>query len=112
MRPGGSSEQGQRIKYGDVFAVAGDLAAQPIAPQDAALMQTAENAVLGHTRKGGPAAVMQSAAARNERAGIVAHDRASDIPRHHRGRNPRARRPYRHRIRRRTGRSLKTRTVL
>lgn len=61
------------IKYGDVFPVSGKLAEQPIAPQDAALMQSAENLILGQTQKGGPAAVMQSAAMLNERAGLVGH---------------------------------------
>nr|CAN67177.1 hypothetical protein VITISV_037455 [Vitis vinifera] len=61
------------IKYGDVFPVAGSLADKPVAPQDAALMQSAETAVLGQTQKGGPAATMQSAATRNERAGLVGH---------------------------------------
>lgn len=64
------------IKYGDVFPVAGSLADKPVAPQDAALMQSAESTVLGQTQKGGAAATMQSAATRNERAGLVGH---SDI---------------------------------
>ncbi|PIA44921.1 hypothetical protein AQUCO_01700475v1 [Aquilegia coerulea] len=76
------SEDGQQkepIKYGDVFPVFGDLASKPIAPQDAAMMQTAETTVLGQTQKGGPAAVMQSAAAVNERAGVVSHNQVTDI---------------------------------
>lgn len=72
--------QDESIKYGDVFNVSGDLAGQPISPQDAAMMQSAENLVIGQTQKGGPAAVMQSAAAVNERSGVVAHRDASDIP--------------------------------
>ncbi|KAJ3673580.1 hypothetical protein LUZ60_005572 [Juncus effusus] len=75
------SGQDEGIKYGDVFAVSGDLAGQPVAPQDAAMMQSAETAVLGQTQKGGPASVMQSAATYNERAGVVSHDQASDAPR-------------------------------
>ncbi|OVA05444.1 Seed maturation protein [Macleaya cordata] len=55
--------QKEPIKYGDLFPVSGELATKPVAPQDAALMQTAENLVLGQTQKGGAAAVMQSAAA-------------------------------------------------
>ncbi|KAK3417520.1 hypothetical protein EUGRSUZ_H03461 [Eucalyptus grandis] len=76
-------EQGQAgrepIKYGDVFPVSGDLASKPVAPQDAAMMQTAETVVFGQTQKGGPAAVMQSAATRNARAGLVGHRDATDV---------------------------------
>ncbi|KAF0914598.1 hypothetical protein E2562_030670 [Oryza meyeriana var. granulata] len=73
---GGGGEQG--IRYGDVFSVSGNLADKPIAPQDAATMQSAENLVLGQTAKGGPAAAMQSAASRNEQIGVVGHDQATD----------------------------------
>ncbi|XP_065863295.1 late embryogenesis abundant protein D-34-like [Euphorbia lathyris] len=66
------------IKYGDVFNVAGDLAAKPIPPEDANMMQSAETMVFGQTKKGGPAATMQSAATRNERAGVVGHFDASE----------------------------------
>uniref|UniRef100_A0A7N0ZTW2 SMP domain-containing protein n=1 Tax=Kalanchoe fedtschenkoi TaxID=63787 RepID=A0A7N0ZTW2_KALFE len=65
--------QGKPIKYGDVFPVQGELAEKPIAPQDAALMQTAESMILGQTQKGGTAAAMQAAATYNERAGLVGH---------------------------------------
>ncbi|KAL0906987.1 hypothetical protein M5K25_025522 [Dendrobium thyrsiflorum] len=68
------------IKYGDVFPVQGDLAGEPIRPRDAALMQTAENKITGKTQKGGAAAVMQSAATFNERAGLVGHDDFTDGP--------------------------------
>ncbi|XVE77797.1 hypothetical protein DITRI_Ditri13aG0091500 [Diplodiscus trichospermus] len=64
------------VKYGDVFNVNGELASKPIGPEDAAAMQSAETLVLGETRKGVPAAVMQSAATANERAGLVSHDEA------------------------------------
>lgn len=67
------------IKYGDVFNVSGELADKPIAPQDAAMMQTAETGVLGQTQKGGTAAVMQAAATRNEHAGLVGHNDITDI---------------------------------
>lgn len=67
------------IKYGDVFEVSGELADKPIAPQDAAMMQTAETRVFGQTQKGGPAASMQSAATRNERAGLVSHTAVTDV---------------------------------
>ncbi|KAF8016797.1 hypothetical protein BT93_H2112 [Corymbia citriodora subsp. variegata] len=67
------------IKYGDVFNVSGDLASKPVAPQDAAMMQTAETVVFGQTQKGGPAAVMQSAAARNARAALVGRRDATDV---------------------------------
>ncbi|KAI6695554.1 hypothetical protein NL676_023264 [Syzygium grande] len=55
-RPQGGAEP---IQYGDVFDVSGKLQAEPIAPQDTATMQAAENMVLGQTRKGGITAVMQ-----------------------------------------------------
>lgn len=71
--------QTEPIKYGDVFPVSGDLAREPIGPQDAAMMQTAENLVLGQTQKGGTAAVMQSVATRNESAGLVGHNQVSHL---------------------------------
>nr|XP_010917735.1 late embryogenesis abundant protein D-34 [Elaeis guineensis] len=71
---------GEPIKYGDVFIVQGELAREPIAPRDAAMMQSAENQVLGQTQKGGAASVMQSAADRNEQAGLVDHREVSDLP--------------------------------
>lgn len=72
-------EQKEPIKYGDVFKVFGELASKPIAPQDAAMMQKAENMILGQTQKGGPASVMQAAATRNERAGVVGHIDFTDV---------------------------------
>ncbi|XP_062200953.1 late embryogenesis abundant protein D-34-like [Phragmites australis] len=69
---------GSAVRYGDVFAVGGELAGQPIAPQDAAMMQAAENAVLGCAHMGQAASVMQSAARRNEHLGVVAHDETTD----------------------------------
>jgi hypothetical protein len=83
-RPAPPSEQEQgvegAIRYGDVFpAVSGGLAKKPVAPQDAATMQSAETMVFGETVKGGPAATMQSAAMRNERMGVVGHDQATDV---------------------------------
>ncbi|KAF5465717.1 hypothetical protein F2P56_015698, partial [Juglans regia] len=72
-------EKERPIRYGDVFNVSGDLASMPVAPQDAAMMQTAERMALGQKQKGGPAAVMQSAATRNERAGLVGHRDFSDV---------------------------------
>ncbi|EFH61765.1 ATECP31 [Arabidopsis lyrata subsp. lyrata] len=70
-----SQEQPRRpkepVKYGDVFEVSGELADKPIAPEDAKMMQSAETHVFGHTQKGGPAAVMQSAATTNIRGGFV-----------------------------------------
>lgn len=76
-----SRPQQQPIKYGDVFQVSGELADQPIAPQDAAMMQTAEAAVLGQTQKAGAASAMQSAATINERAGLVGHDDVTEAAR-------------------------------
>ncbi|KAK8693916.1 hypothetical protein V6N13_071483 [Hibiscus sabdariffa] len=80
QRPGAdeSHDQIQPIKFGDVFNVTGELASKPIGPQDAAAMQSAENMVLGQTTKKGPAAVMQSAANANERAGLVSRNQAGD----------------------------------
>jgi hypothetical protein len=70
-RPG---DGGGAVRYGDVFAVKGELARAPVAPQDAAMMQAAESAVLGQAPRGRTAAVMQSAARRNERLGVVPRD--------------------------------------
>ncbi|GLT99634.1 hypothetical protein SLE2022_170590 [Rubroshorea leprosula] len=82
-RPEGQNQaqanQQEPVKYGDVFNVSGELAAKPIAPQDAAMMQTAESMVFGQTHKGGTAAIMQSAATQNERAGIVGHTDMADV---------------------------------
>ncbi|XP_031253119.1 late embryogenesis abundant protein D-34-like [Pistacia vera] len=75
------SPQQEPIKYGDVFDVSGKLASNPIAPRDAASIQAAENMVLGQTQKGGPAAVMQSAATVNQRAGLVNRGAVSDTAR-------------------------------
>ncbi|KAL5796680.1 hypothetical protein ACOSQ2_001500 [Xanthoceras sorbifolium] len=69
----------QPIQYGDIFDVSGELASTPVTPGDAASMQAAENMLLGQTPKGGPAAVMQSAAAVNERAGLVGQRAVTDI---------------------------------
>ncbi|KAL7226612.1 hypothetical protein ACSBR1_021667 [Camellia fascicularis] len=73
--------QEEAIKYGDLFDVSGELALKPIPPQDAATMQAAENMALGNTQKGGVAAVMQSAAAVNERGGAVGHYDYTDVAR-------------------------------
>ena len=48
-------------------------------PVDAAKMQAAETVVLGKTEKGAAVSTMQSAAAKNQRAGFVGHDQGSDI---------------------------------
>ncbi|KAM1468444.1 hypothetical protein ACFX2I_033403 [Malus domestica] len=66
-------DQKEAVKYGDVFpGVQGaELAEKVVTPKDAAIMRTAENAVLGHTLKGGAASIMQSAATENEKAGVV-----------------------------------------
>ncbi|KAL2323535.1 hypothetical protein Fmac_027914 [Flemingia macrophylla] len=69
------------IKYGDVFNVSGQLASEAIAPRDAALMQATENETLGQTQKGGPAAVMQSAAAFNAGEGFVGPQDISGVAR-------------------------------
>ncbi|RWW27413.1 hypothetical protein GW17_00008150 [Ensete ventricosum] len=73
-------DQEQPIRYGDVFAVSGSLAGEAISPRDAAMMQSAENRVLGQTPQGGVASVMESAAMWNEQRGLVGHDQFSDAP--------------------------------
>ncbi|KAK4257951.1 hypothetical protein QN277_007473 [Acacia crassicarpa] len=79
-RPQGDSSNSQDpIKYGDVFNVTGDLAQKPVAPQDAAMMQSAETRVIGQIQPGGVAATMQSASRKNEQAGLVGHRDDSDI---------------------------------
>ncbi|KAK9669603.1 hypothetical protein RND81_13G142700 [Saponaria officinalis] len=70
--------QEQPIKYGDVFLVSEKLANKPIGARDAAAMQSAENQVLGQTQRGGPASVMQSAATKNVRAGLVPLDSTAE----------------------------------
>ncbi|KAF5776197.1 putative Late embryogenesis abundant protein, SMP subgroup [Helianthus annuus] len=46
------------------------MANKAITPEDAATVQSAENMALGHIHKGGPAAVMQSAASVNRNRGL------------------------------------------
>jgi hypothetical protein len=78
---GGAQEQAGSVRYGDVFPMSIGLAEQPVAPRDAATMQSAETMVFGQTLKGGPAAAMQSAATvatANERMGVVEHDQATE----------------------------------
>ncbi|XVE62868.1 hypothetical protein DITRI_Ditri06bG0154400 [Diplodiscus trichospermus] len=62
------------IKYGDIFPVQVELAGKPVALMDAAMMETTESSMLGHTQKGCAAAVMRSAAMKNESAGFVGHE--------------------------------------
>ncbi|MCO5552473.1 hypothetical protein L7F22_005985 [Adiantum nelumboides] len=69
-----SQEQPERpVTYKDVFgdAVQGEVAAQPVTIEDAALMQSAETIGLGKTPRGGAASLMQSAADKNVRDHIV-----------------------------------------
>ncbi|KAI4349496.1 hypothetical protein L6164_010079 [Bauhinia variegata] len=79
LRREGGQEEGGPIKYGDVFNVSGGLASKPIAPRDAAIMQSAETQVLGETQRGGPASLMQSAATINEKWGYVKHKTATNL---------------------------------
>ncbi|KAG6505278.1 late embryogenesis abundant protein D-34-like [Zingiber officinale] len=79
-RPG-QGEGDAAIRYGDVFPVAGELADEPVAPRDAAMMQSAESTIFGQALKGGAAAAMESAAARNEQRRAVDHDQFSALPR-------------------------------
>ncbi|XP_031399973.1 late embryogenesis abundant protein D-34-like [Punica granatum] len=62
------------IKYRDIFNVTGGLTAKPIAPQDAAAARAAETRVMGQVQRGGVAAVMQSAADSNVKAGLLNPD--------------------------------------
>lgn len=72
-------QQQEPIKYGDVFNVTGELASKPVAPQDAAVMESAERTVFG--QPGATAAVMHAAAVLNERAGFVRPDDSTDLSR-------------------------------
>ncbi|CAO2187896.1 unnamed protein product [Urochloa humidicola] len=77
------------IKYGDAFAVKGELAGQPIAPRDAAAMRSAEDSVPGvqvPQESGGgfsAAAFMETAAQYNEAVGAVRPGQASDAAAKH-----------------------------
>lgn len=72
-------EQLETIKYGDVFNVSGDLAANPIAPEDARMMASAETRVLGQMHEAGPADVMRAAAAHNVQVGVLSSRDISDV---------------------------------
>ncbi|KAK6780876.1 hypothetical protein RDI58_023060 [Solanum bulbocastanum] len=76
-------EQGDQaadpIKYGDVFAVSGELGGKAVKPEDAAMMQSVETAVLGKMQKSGPAAATQSAANVNVSAGLVQPGDVTDV---------------------------------
>ncbi|XAR54675.1 hypothetical protein NMG60_11029915 [Bertholletia excelsa] len=71
--------QQEPVKYGDVFQVSGDVAEKPIAPAEAAVMRNAEAAAFGQPQRDGPAAVMEAAAAVNERAGLVRPGEVTDV---------------------------------
>lgn len=79
------SSQMEPIKYGDAFAVKGELAGQPIAPRDTAAMRSAEDSVPGvqiPQESGGgfsAGAFMESAAAYNQAVGAVGPGQASDV---------------------------------
>ncbi|PON73921.1 Seed maturation protein [Parasponia andersonii] len=60
-------------------AAKGDLAGKPITPGDAAIMQSAEYAMLGKIEMGCAATTMQSAASQNERAGLVGYDVTDEV---------------------------------
>jgi hypothetical protein len=78
-----AAQQGP-IKYGDAFNVTGELAAQLIAPKDAAAVRSAEQSVAGvqvPTEKGGgfsAGGFMESAAQYNQTVGAVQPGQASD----------------------------------
>ncbi|KAK6141345.1 hypothetical protein DH2020_024895 [Rehmannia glutinosa] len=71
------------VKYGDIFQVSGEIASKPVAPKDAATAQAAESIALGQVQKGGPAAVMQSAADVNVRRGVLRRDDVTTATRQH-----------------------------
>ncbi|XP_023526348.1 late embryogenesis abundant protein D-34-like isoform X1 [Cucurbita pepo subsp. pepo] len=71
-------ERQESIKYGDVFNVSSDLAANPIAPQDARMMGHAETRVLGQVPQADPGDVMRAAAAHNVRVGLLPSRDISD----------------------------------
>ncbi|PHT38069.1 Late embryogenesis abundant protein D-34 [Capsicum baccatum] len=75
------SSQEKPVTYRDVFSVTSELGSKSIAPQDAAIMQSAESIALGHIPKGGPASLMQSAVSQNESIGVVAPDDMTDFAR-------------------------------
>ncbi|PUZ51176.1 hypothetical protein GQ55_6G158000 [Panicum hallii var. hallii] len=89
MAPAAAAPQQEPIKYGDAFSVKGELAAQPIAPRDAAAMRSAEDSVPGvqvPQESGGgfsAAAFMESAAQYNEAVGAVRPGQASDAAAKH-----------------------------
>ncbi|KAL1351517.1 hypothetical protein HN51_015436 [Arachis hypogaea] len=74
-------DKDEAIKYGEVFNVFGELARQPITPRDAATLQSVEGQILGETRKGGPAAMMESAVAKNQRVSVVDRKDVTNIAR-------------------------------
>ena len=65
--------QQEPIKYEDLFSIKDAIARKLVAPRDAAMMQVAENVMLGETQKGGAASAMQSGVAKNEKAGFVGY---------------------------------------
>ncbi|KAH0634935.1 hypothetical protein KY290_037199 [Solanum tuberosum] len=77
------SNEDKPVTYTDVFSVSSELGSEIIAPEDAAIMQSAESIALGHVPRGGPASLMQSAASQNERIGVVATNDITDFARKH-----------------------------
>lgn len=59
------------ITYRDIVGAEGKLGSDPVTPEDAALMQSAETRTYGKTQKDGAASVMQAAAEENVKAGFV-----------------------------------------
>ena len=68
QRPVGHEEP---TKYGDVFQVSGELASKPVVPRDAAAVKAAELKALGWNPRGSAATAMESAADRNDKAGLL-----------------------------------------
>ncbi|GAA0163258.1 hypothetical protein LIER_19167 [Lithospermum erythrorhizon] len=67
------------VTYGEIFDVMGELASKAITPRDAAILQSAENIIIGMPQKDGPAAMMRSAARENVELGFVRDQDVTDI---------------------------------
>jgi hypothetical protein len=73
------SKQGFEVTYGDVLGATDKLGSDPVMPEDAALMQSAEARTFGKTRKDGTAPVMQAATEENVKAGFVKEKQSAEF---------------------------------
>lgn len=67
------------VTYGNILGAREKLGTEPVTPEDAALMQSAEARTFGQTRKDGAASVMQAAAEENVKAGFVKEGEHSEV---------------------------------